>query len=324
MVAIRAMRLLSIAILLAMPAPLAAETQDDLTSRIAAVQAFARGSSEEIWHGYGSAPFSVLIVDAERETLLCRPSPPEGFTVLARDRTTGCETAARPRSGLPDTLLAAMPIFGPPSTIVVGTPSSTGLGPAGWSRVMLHEHFHQWQAALPGYYDRVSALDLADGDETGMWMLNFAFPYDDPDVIAAHRSASLALAEAIAGRGAPNFRELFDRYLVARSAFTATVDARAWRYVEFQLWQEGVARWTEIELGLRYPDPDVRTTARELEARTLAELSAPDLQAQRRLFAYPFGAGEAMLLEACDPNWRLAYGEELALGPLIHRCGPAS
>ncbi len=320
MIARKFLRVLPAALLLTAIAPVAADTPSDLSVRIADAQAFARGPAESVWTGYGDAPFSVLITGPVRETLLCRPSAPPGFEALDRDAATGCEAHGRPRGALPDTLLAAMPIFGPPSTIVVGTPESTGLGAAAWSRVLLHEHFHQWQTSLPGYYDRVAALDLADGDQTGMWMLNFPFPYDDKTVVAAHRAASLALAAAIATRGTPRFRPSLNDYLRARTAFSRTVDERAWRYAEFQLWQEGVARWTEIELGLRYPDASVQTSARQLEARTMVEIATPDLASGRRLFAYAFGAGEAMLLEACAQGWRSAYPRAIALGPLLDHC----
>lgn len=153
-----------------------------------------------------------------------------------------------------------------------------------------------------------------------MWMLNFAFPYDDPKVAAAHQSASLALATAVSARGTPGFDAALADYLRARTAFSGSVDARAWRYAEFQLWQEGVARWTEIELGRRYPDPAVQSSARDLEAGTLAELSAPDLAGRRRLFAYPYGAGEAMLLDACSPGWRSEYPDRLEIGALFSGC----
>ena len=33
--------------------------------------------------------------------------------------------------------------------------------------------------------------------------------------------------------------------------------------------------------------------------------------------SYPYGAGEAMLLEACGPAWRREYPKQLALGPLF-------
>ena len=67
----------------------------------------------------------MLLVRESRELLLCHPSVPAGFTPAGLDAATGCHGAARPRSPLPANLLAAMPVFGPPSTIVIGTPVYT-------------------------------------------------------------------------------------------------------------------------------------------------------------------------------------------------------
>src|SRR6185436_8920067 len=99
-----------------------------------------------------------------------------------------------------------------------------------WLRTVLHEHFHQWQSALPGYYERVGALDLAGGDQTGMWMLNFDFPYADPKAGEDFAVLSRALADALAARGRPNFLPAFDNFLAARRALAVGVGERNWRY----------------------------------------------------------------------------------------------
>ena len=283
-------------------------------SLLAQTRAFARTGGDLLWPGYGSTPFGLLLVEENHETLYCQ-APPSGFTALPVDPTTGCDVARRPRSRLPMNLLAAMPVFGPPSTIVVGTPATTGRSPQGWTRTLLHEHFHQWQSNLPDYYSRVEALGLSQGDQTGMWMLNYPAPYTDARVVEAHAAASAALAAAIAARGGPHFAEAVRAYLEARDRFKESMAADSWRYVEFQLWQEGVARWTEIVLGKAYPDPAVQTSALALEDETLNQLGTPDLAGSGRVFAYAFGAGEAMVLEACDPHWRERYADDLALGP---------
>jgi len=283
---------------------------------IAEVRDFATETGDDLWPGYGTAPFGILLIEAEKETLACQVAP-NGFEAQGRMPTTGCEYFTRERGALPANLLAAMPVFGPPSTIVVGTPDGAGLSLAAWKRTLLHEHFHQWQTNLPGFYDRVAALDLADGDQTGMWMLAFAFPYADPEAAVAHRQASLALAHALQVRGQPQFNEAFRTYMEARTTFRAAVGERAWRYAEFQFWQEGVGRWTEIVLGLRYPDAGVRAAAAELEQRTLAQLIQTDLSETGRQFAYAYGAGEAMLLEACGSQWRTDYPQTLTLGDLL-------
>ena len=295
--------------------------------RLADVRRFAAAEGDRLWPGYGGAPFEFLLVEAKEESLLCRASVPAGFTAAGRDSATGCDRFVRPRGGLPNTLLAAMPLFGPPPTIVMGTPETTGRSPASWLRTILHEHFHQWQFSLPDYFARIDALDLKGDDGTGMWALNFAFPYDRADVVAAQTAASVALADAVAARGTRDFYTRFDAYCAARQALARAAGERNWRYAEFQLWQEGVARWTEIALGKAYPDAAVAKSAVALEEHTLAELRKPAIADQKREFVYAYGAAEAMLLDACGPGWRKRYPAVLALGPLLAEaratCGKA-
>lgn len=288
-----------------------------LGPRLAQVRRFAAQHGERLWTGYGSAPFGVLLLGKKAELLLCQHPMPPGFAPASRDEATGCLRSRRPRTELPDTLLAAMPLFGPPSTIVMGTPASTGRSLADWTRTILHEHFHQWQSELPDYFSRTDALNLKGGDESGMWMLNYPFPYDDVAIGRSYRAASLALSEALEARGRAGFRGKLDRFLLARGEFERSAGPANWRYIELQLWQEGVARWTEIELAKHHPAASVRTDARNLEAATLARLLNPDLKVQRRELAYSLGAGEAWLMEACGPAWRKHYPKHLALGPVL-------
>lgn len=295
----------------------ATATQAALGPQLMQVRRFAQVDGEAIWPGYGTAPFEFLLVEPTVETLLCRTSVPAGFAAAGEDKATGCARFSRARTPLSDSLLAAMPLFGPPATIVMGTPETTGRTQASWLRTILHEHFHQWQFSLPDYFARTSALGLKEGDETGMWVLNYPFPYERADVIAAQAAASNALADAVAARGTADFRKKLDAYLDKRAAFRSAVSEKDWRYIDFQLWQEGVARWTEIELGKAYPDATVAESAAKLEQRTLDELRKPDLAGQKREFVYAYGAAEAMLLEACGSEWRQKYPELLALGPLL-------
>lgn len=306
----------------------APDAVDQLGPTLTQVRAFAADEGERVWTGYGNAPFGFLLIGAKRETLLCRDAAPAGFTAAGTDPATGCTRHSRPRSGLPDNLLAAMPIFGPPSVIVMGTPESTGRAEPSWVRTILHEHFHQWQYDLPDYFPRTQALDLHGGDSTGMWVLNYAFPYDRPDVVTAFDEASLKLSAAIAARATPDFRRALADYLAARRRLAAVAGERDWRYLDFQLWQEGVARWTEIRLGKWYPRADVRETAARLEQATLDALKQPSLATKQREIVYAHGAGEAMLLQACWPQWRDEYPKVMALGPLLEtaakRCGAPS
>jgi len=303
--------------LLASLAALAAAPPDSVPARLAEAQAFSKAKGDSLWPGYGEAPFGFLLVSGDSETLICREQVPDGFTASGTDPATGCKRFTRARSGLPDTLLAAMPLFGPPSTIVMGTPETTGRDEANWTRTILHEHFHQWQDSLPNIFQRMSDLDLAGDDKSGMWMLNYAFPYDKPATLAAFAPAAQALSEAVAARGTPQFPAALSNYVAKRKALAAAVGAKNWRYAELELWKEGVARWTEIQLGKPYPDAAVRESAAALEKRSLDWLATHDIAKSGREFVYPYGAAEASLLEACWPAWRQEYPRLLALGPLL-------
>jgi len=69
------------------------------------------------------------------------------------------------------------------STIVVGQAENTSAKTSSsWVITVLHEHFHQLQDSQPNFYSDVNALNLARGDQTGMWMLNYAFPYERTEV----------------------------------------------------------------------------------------------------------------------------------------------
>jgi hypothetical protein len=305
----------------------AAAPPEPLGPELAALRAFAGAHGERIWPGFGTAPFGMLLLRERQEVLLCHPTMPAGFTADGRDAATGCIRAVRPRGRFGAGMLAAMPLFGPPSTIVMGTPESTGLTLPRWRSTVFHEHFHQWQAALPDHYRHVAALDLAGGDQAGMWMLNFAFPYTDAAPAAAFAEASRAMVAALAARGTPAFRGRLAAYLDRRRAFAAAAGERNWRYFDFQLWQEGIARWTELALGRASADPAMRSDADLREAEIIAELGRPDLPGAGRGVVYALGAAEGLLMEACRAPWRTRYPQVLALTPLLDEaaraCRPA-
>ncbi len=102
------------------------------------------------------------------------PAPPVARWRLSIWRQTQIWT--RPRQLQPN-LLATFPAFGPPSVVVVGRAEATKKASTSWVLTILHEHFHQHQSADPEYYREVEQLGLSNGDQTGMWMLNYPFPY---------------------------------------------------------------------------------------------------------------------------------------------------
>ena len=275
---------------------------------------------DSVWPGWSRVPFATVLVAGENEYFVRHPHPPQGAVPLGRDDLLGSDVFVRPRTFSPG-FLATFPLEGI-STVVVGTAETTGSkSPNDWIVTLLHEHFHQLQEAQPGFYEKTAALGLARGDNTGMWMLNFPFPYDAAPVPAAYAAAAAALRQAVeTGSGADAAA-----YMERRSALRAALAQDDRKYMDFQLWKEGVARYTQLRVA-RWAAEHYRPTAafaalpgyvpfdalaRDLEAAISKELAEQKLAEAKRVVFYPYGAAEALLLDRIRPKWRDRYFTDL-------------
>lgn len=286
-------------------------------ARLVEVFRLAERVRPAVWPGWERTPMVLLLVGDSTEYLIDHPRPTPDFTRIGRDPLLDREVLVRPRR-FPSTLLATFPAVGGLSTIVVGSAERTGKSPAEWVLILLHEHFHQWQSTLPDYYARASGLGLARGDTTGQWMLNYPFPYDSAPVQRAVGALAGSVARALRASDRPGAVAAVVR---ERGALRGLLSPDDYRYLEFQLWQEGVPRWVELvaaEAAGRRGDGPYRELAlrrrREL-VRDLAELS---LGRERRVAFYSLGAGIAALLERSGGNWKQRYGQQpFALAALV-------
>jgi hypothetical protein len=173
----------------------------------------------------------------------------------------------------------------------------------------------------PGYYAAVDSLRLAGEDRTGMWMLNFPFPYDSAPVRRRFQALSRALFAAVAAGPGGTPVELMERYASARRETRSALAADEARYLDFQFWQEGVARYVEYacarlasgtvqpaEAFRRLPDfIPYAEVASAMHERLLHDLQTLDLGASRRVSFYPVGAAMALLLDQTTPDWKERY-----------------
>lgn len=297
--------------------PLAPIPKDDAIR----IREFYRLSSQiqdKIWPGWSSIPAPLLLVTPQVEYLTHHPSAPEGFTEL------GDGYYARPRQ-FQTNLLATFPAFGPPSLIVIGEPANTASKTSTpWLITLMHEHFHQLQYAQPGYYEAVQKLGLSGDDKGGMWMLNYPFPYDKDEVMKSFASLRDSLLAALRESDEIRFREKAHEYIRERKRFLAQLSPNDRKYFSFQLWQEGIARYTQIkaaEAATRYaPTAEYAQLsdfesfalfAPKMRTETLDELSRIDLRRAKRTAVYSFGAAEGLLLDHFKPGWKNEYFKRL-------------
>jgi hypothetical protein len=185
---------------------------------------------------------------------------------------------------------------------------------------LLHEHFHQWQYSQPNYYAGVAGLNLAHGDTTAQWMLDYPFPYDSAPVRRAMRRLANSLLRALDAKPTARVGAITD-VLSARNLLRNRLTAADYRYFEFQLWQEGVARFIEYAAARAgaesgqpsaefrsLPDYEPYSKAADRARRIVRrELEHLNLGRDRRVAFYPVGAAIAMLLDTTRSDWKQIY-----------------
>lgn len=290
--------------------------------RLAEAFRLADNIGDRIWAGWSKAPFAVLLVTPSHEFLIRHPKPSADFTRIGYDPLLKSDVFYRARK-YPAHWLATFPAVSGSivSTIVIGQAENTSVKTSTpWVLTLLHEHFHQLQDSQPNFYADVNALNLSGGDKTGMWMLNYAFPYDRADVQQQFVVMSNLLDEAIRARGAQR-RQRVKQYLAARRKFESIVSPADHTYFSFQLWKEGIARYTEdriARLAARHHQPSAefralkdyrsyRDAAESIHSGIFKQLRTQRLGESKREVVYSYGAAEGLLLDQIRPGWRTRY-----------------
>lgn len=288
--------------------------------RIKEFYRLASAIQDGIWPDWSKVPAPLMLVTSETEFLTHHPEPPKDM------RKVGEDVYARPRQ-FPSNLQATFPAFGPPAVMVVGEPANTGSKTSTpWLFMVMHEHFHQLQWAQPGYLEKVNGLDLSRGDTSGMWMLNFPFPYEKPEVARGFSQLRDLLLRALNEADATAFSKLVKEYMEQRQKFFDQLSADERRYFSFQLWQEGMARYSEVkaaeaaQVAQYHPSeefaalPDFESFASygaRARSSTLSELKQADLATWKRTVVYSFGAAEGFLLDRVNPKWKDGYFQRM-------------
>ena len=82
-----------------------------------------------------------------------------------------------------------------------------------------------------------------------MWMLNYAFPYDNRQVQERYSALRRLLADSLNAQTKEGRASKLAAYLDARREFQRSLGAEDYKYISFQLWQEGIARYTEYRVA---------------------------------------------------------------------------
>ncbi len=279
-----------------------------------------RDLGDKIWSGYNSVPYALLFVSDSLEFLINHPDPTKDFTDIGYDTVLHAEIYSRPRK-FPANFLATFPAVGMVSTIVVGSPENAKRSSGTWILSVLHEHLHQVQYSGPEYRQEVDDLDLKNGDTTVMWMLNFPFPYASPYVTEEFSALMAAAQKTAFAQNDESFKKDFDIYIKEREKFKGLLSEKEYRYFSFQLWQEGIAMYTELKFAElmkdnRTPGPGMETLTdfagyRDLYEKKLENIKNVSVKLKlndsKRACFYYLGALEGLILDRENPGWRQNY-----------------
>ena len=291
--------------------------------RIAEAFTISEIYGNKIWKRWSDVPFTVLLVTNEYEFLIRHPNPSNDFKLLGYDSLLQSKVYFR-KKVFALKLLATFPAVNAISTVVIGQPENTGKSSSEWIITLLHEHFHQLQSSQTDY-SGVNALNLSGGDETGMWMLNFPFPYDNEEVNDQYKNLTEALLKLL--KPFPPDSRLFNRdfnsFLEERKKFKNLLNDKDYKYFSFQLWQEGIARYTEYKIAdlISHYEPSKELVALkdfkpfykiadELYENIFNQLEEYQLKVDRRLCFYSYGAAEVLLLDRVNKGWKEKYFKE--------------
>jgi hypothetical protein len=274
---------------------------------------------DRIWPGIGKAPFTLVLVTDTIEYLIYHPNPSGDFQLVGKDAILQTDVYQRKRT-FQKGLLATFPAVNGINCIVVGTLANTGRSLTNWMITLLHEHFHQFVNSQPGYWEGVNGLNLSGGDQTGMWMLNYPFSYDSLHVIKQYELFSNALYNTIKKARQPAFKLQYERFSKERRAFKKMLQPDHYKYFSFQVWQEGLATYTEyhfLQLLKSYRlSADVSKMAGftplkkytpEFYQTQLNSLAQFELADEKRICFYAVGFAEGLLLDRVNPGWRKLY-----------------
>ncbi|OJW34605.1 MAG: hypothetical protein BGO54_07690 [Sphingobacteriales bacterium 46-32] len=271
---------------------------------------------DPIWKGINDIPFVVLLVTDSVEFLINHPYPSDDFKLSENDSLLKTRIFYRARR-FPNWYLATFPAVNGVNCIVVGTPENTGKKSTDWTITLLHEHFHQYEYSYPDYFQSVDKLGLSGGDQTGMWQLNYAFPYDSLVIVNQYKKYTGALQKALLHINGSSFKKDFRAYFAERNKFKKLLNEADYRYFSFQIWQEGIARYTEYKflqaLDSYTPSKEMAglndfisfpAYKEEFWLKEKSSLIKLKLEVDKRVCFYAIGFSEGLLLDKLNPDWR--------------------
>lgn len=284
----------------------------EIVSLISLAEQLKSKLTGQYWSEWEDTEMPLLLIDDQQEYV---------FNTKVHDSTFAIQCDKHPSrpASFNKNFLATFPLLNHQPTIVVGTPENTGKNEEAWTTTLLHEHFHQLQFSRPNYYQAQKALDLDHGDQSGMWMLNHPFPYDNNDVNVKFKKMALNLLQV----DSIPLQKVFTQHKLLKSELKNMIGEEHYKYLNLQLWQEGYARYMEMQLTQDWIDQfheinqdqftkaDIELLKNRQQQEVKTHLISNSPKELKRVYFYALGAAEAELISRVNIQWKQQYFDSL-------------
>jgi len=280
------------------------------------IQEFLRLSElygPELWSNWSNYPTAILLVEDRYEFLIGHKIKPKGFKE-ACEIDENFQTYYRKRV-LPKRMLASFPAFSEQPVIVIGTVENTGVkNSTDWISVLFHERFHQIQFSQKDYYKKVDSIK-PNGSKDASWMLTYPFPYKDESINLVLKIMGEKLYDAVNNKNLKSY----ESYKVLKAKLSSLLSKKDFFYMQFQIWQEGVARYSEIKslekIKNKFSSEFKSTNGFNKNSNILdykkkslkKDIKSLNLIKLKRTLFYTLGYYEAEALDLFDSNWKQRY-----------------
>lgn len=275
---------------------------------------------DSIWENISRIPLRILLITDSLEYLINHNTPDKSFELYKYDSSLKTDIYVRQRK-FPPFLRATFPAVNGIDCIVVGDCKNTHKSEEDWIIMLLHEHFHLYQGANPEYNENVSLLAQKIANKSDNWMLDYDFPYYDTTLNKLFKDYSSSIYETFINLDRNELNPELEGWRAKQAKIQNKMKSNDYNYFQFQLWQEGIATYTEF----KYLDILNRNSSNlkidhnlnfALKADNILKaysstLLKNDLKKQERNLFYALGLYIGIIKDHTNPEWKTDYFKAL-------------
>ncbi len=271
---------------------------------------------DSIWENISDTPLRILLITDSLEYLFNHDSPNASFEWYQYDSSLCTNIYVRPRK-FPVFLRATFPAVNGIDCIVAGNTQNTEKSDEDWIIMLLHEHFHLYQNENPQYKKNISLLAQKISKGNDNWMLDYNFPYNDTIINELFKEYTSSVYNISMVLNNKNTNERVIPYVPDLSKIQNLMDPDDYDYFRFQIWQEGIATYTEYQyLKILSKNSNSFKESRALDYALKDEkllkdytkyLLETDLRKSQRNLFYSLGLLEGIINDEINPEWKTEY-----------------